>query len=173
MELNDEQNERIARLLDGATERLSAYDQVRADNIRLLEGRIGLSLDVHVPPETLAAVRTKILIELARRPRRRLRVGSFIVAALAAAAALVMAVALWWTQANSSRLDVPTAVLFGDMGEFVAQQGDLASLARQVSALEEQMVASLSPPSGDEAEDVETENGEDLWLEEVLKGQAI
>jgi len=86
-----------------------------------------------------------------------------------------MAVTLWWTPANSSRPDVPTAILFGDMGESVAQQGDLASLARQVSALEEQMMASLSPPSGDEAvaEDVETENGEDLWLEEVLEGQAI
>ncbi len=120
MNMNDEQYERIGRWLDGETIELTAEERAVALEIRRDESAMAdAMLDVQVPLPAMARARKRMTVALVGQGRRVLRIGFGAVGA-AAAAAVVLAVSMLWTEPQAARprqasSEIPADVWIGAM----------------------------------------------------------
>ena len=93
MAITEERYERIALWLDGQDVTLGDAERAAADEIRRDEAFVGAAADVRAPHSALDRASRRMAAELAR-PTRRLRIGRFVAAAGAVAAAIIVVTAL-------------------------------------------------------------------------------
>ena len=172
MEPTEQQYDRIARWLDGEDLRLEGPELQAAQDIRRQEADWGPMLDAPVPAAAMTAARGRLTRAVARRKHHSLRVGAFVGAILAVAAAIVLAVTVLWMPAPSNGPDVPASVLFAALStpsDSSAGGDDTGALAERVSALEEEMTSLVYTPAPVDAQN----NGSDVqadesWLDDYL-----
>lgn len=164
MDLNDRQNENVARFLDGEKVELTAAERTAADEILRMEIGLGEELAAQPSREATQRARRRMRAALAR-PRRRQWVGAV---AVAAAAVILIAVAV--TQFISppavspeTKLDVD---VLADVYLEADQSADLDVLAEEIAQLEADMVSSLSTQRAQSELDELEQNMETFWLEE-------
>lgn len=96
MQLDDRQYERVQQWLEGQNVELSDAQRQAAEELQQDQQRLGRLLDVPMPAQALQRARRRMVAELAR-PRFNWRRWAVPVGgALAAAAALVLAVTVFW-----------------------------------------------------------------------------
>ena len=165
--MNETQYERIGRLLDGEPETLGAQEQAAAEEISRLENRLGGRLDVLMPRPVLDRAAQRVATKL-HRPRSLAVRLAFV--ASAAAAAVVVATALWTQRpetptnfiATNLLAQLSTSQLFEPVPSDHLPEIDL--LEAEVNQLEADLVLA-APPSNEDMQ-IRSLEGDvsDFWM---------
>ena len=148
-----------------------AVQQVMLAEIRRDESAVGRLLDAPVPSGVFQRVHRRVIAELARPQRRLMRLGT-AAASVAAAAAILLAVAVW--PETPHILPIPSvasaAVPVEVIADSVRAPEDLAVdlLAGEIERLEAEMLASAQPAPMDMGIDQVEAALEGFWLDDPL-----
>ena len=148
MAITERQYERIALWLDGQDVALNDAERAVADEIRRDEAFVGAAADVRIPHGALDRASRRVAAELAR-PTRRLRIGRFVAAAGAVAAAIIVVTALLMPGLQPSRtktIDPPLSsvaevnTLIEEMEESIRPGMMVQLMAGDLESLEAEML---------------------------------
>ena len=148
-----------------------AVQQAMLAEIRRDESAVGRLLDAPVPSGVFQRVHRRVIAELARPQRRLMRLGT-AAASVAAAAAILLAVAVWPEAPRI--LPIPSvasaAVPVEVIADSVRAPEDLAVdlLAGEIERLEAEMLASARPAPMDMGIDQVEAALEGFWLDDPL-----
>jgi hypothetical protein len=164
MEWNEQQYEEVAEGLDGRKTDLTADQNALAEEIRRLEATIGALLDVSAGSEVMERVRLRMLGQPAAQPRRTLRWAGLFSAA-AAAAAVLLAVALW-RQASVDRIGPSSPPSLANVSE-VPDLREIDQLDEEVQDLEDELMVSRDPGPQDAVWEVLYQDSDEVLLDDL------
>ncbi len=171
MNMNEQQYERIARWLDGETIELTPAEQAVAQEIRGDEAAIAETMtDVQTPLAAMARARRRMTAAAGGAGQRVIRL-AFGAMGAAAAAAVVLAVSLVWTQPKplvapgATNHDIPAEVWIGAMTPSTQMEA-IAALSDSIDRLASEVATSKSAlPVDHEIESIQDELN-DFWQED-------